>query len=431
MSKPWALSVDTRGFYDDNYLTQPRIVSSASGTRARPLASWGYDIAPSAAINHSAGNTFINASYIFDARHYETHDTMDYTHQFNGHLEHQFGEHYKLSVNESFVVAQEPTVIDPSIITEPFRIPGYNKRNTGQVDFTAFLTKDFDLRLGYGNTLYAYQQTARSVIGYGENTVGGEAFGTYSPQPSRSALLDRMEHLATLDLMWKATPKTTGVLGYEFGHTDYTAPEYILFPSPPYNPPLGYSGPPSPQGYMSNIRNNDSHYVYVGADELFTSDLNASIRAGAEYVDYYRYHTSRLSPYVDAGITYKYLPDDTGRLGVKHVHNATDVVDSEGGPPVLDEQTTAVYLSESHTFSKKFTITLTGQVQDSTFVGGGTGYDAKSEDFFVAQLNFAYHFTPWLLAETGYNYSRLTSELALREYTRNFGYLGLSATWGP
>jgi hypothetical protein len=164
-------------------------------------------------------------------------------------------------------------------------------------------------------------------------------------------------------------------------------------------------------------------------EESFTPELKASLLAGTEYVDYYNFHTSRLSPYIDANIRYQYLPGDKAQLGVKHVHNATDLVGAPGTTPVLDEETTAVFLSETHNFSSKFTATLTGQAQDSTYVGGGPGFDGKGEDCFVAQLNFAYQLTPWLLTETGYNYSRLTSDIALREYTRNFGYVGVRTTW--
>jgi hypothetical protein len=328
------------------------------------------------------------------------------------------------------VVAQEPTVIDPAIVTTPLRISGNNVRNAGQVDFTGMLAKDFDLHLGYGNTVYAYQQTARSVIGYGEdgNGTGYVPFGLYLPQPSRSDLLDRMEQLATLDLRWNVAPGTTVLLGYQFGHTDYTAPEYIIFPT---GPPAGYNGPASSAGYLSNIRDSDSHYAFAGVEESFTPDLKASLQAGGEYLDYYNFHANRLSPYIDAKISYQYLPGDMAQLGVKHVHNSTDVVGGFGTTPVLDEETTAVYLSERHKFSSKFSATLKGHAQDSTYMGGGPGYDGKGEDLFVVQLKFAYHFNAWLLAETGYNYSRLTSNLPLREYTRNFGYLGLRTTWGP
>jgi hypothetical protein len=299
-------------------------------------------------------------------------------------------------------------------------------RNTGSVDFTTSITKNFDLHLGYANTLYAYQQTARSVIGYGldGDGLGNVPLGPYSPVASRSALLDRMEQLATVDLRWKATPETTGVLGYQYGHTDYTAPEYIIFPSPPYNGP-GLAN----TGYMSNIRNTDSHFVFIGADESFTPDLNGSIRAGGEYIDYYNYHDSRLSPYVDASLTDQYQPGCSAQLGVKHVHNSTDVVGAFGTTPVLDEESTAVYLSDSHKLTDRLTASVMGQAQLSDYVGGGPGFDGKSERFFVLQVNVAYHFNPWLTTEAGYNYSRLLSDLAFREYTRDVMYIGFRATY--
>jgi hypothetical protein len=429
LSKPWTLSGDVRGFYDDNYRTLPGSSPSTTGTGvSHPAASWGEDFTGLGSINHTTEDTSIGGSYIFDARHYEKYDLLDYTHQAGAHFEHEFSTHFKLSASDSFVDAQEPTIIDPGVISDPFVVPGNNLRNTGRIDFTGTITKDFDLHLGYANTFYSYQQTARSVIGYGFDTGNPDAGGaTYLARPSNSALLDRMEQLATVDLRWKATTQTTGVLGYQFGHTDYTAPEYIIFPYPPYN--VGPGGPAAEQGFLSNIRNLDSHCAYLGVDENFATNLTASLRAGAEYVDYYIFHDSRVSPYVDASIAYQYLPDDSARVGVKHVHNATDVVGEPGTLPVLDEQTTAVFASESHTFSHKFDITFTGQYQHSEFVGGGPGFDGKGQDFFVAQVSFAYHFTPWLLAETGYNYSRLKSDFAGREYARDFGFLGLRTTW--
>ena len=172
----------------------------------------------------------MSASYIYDLRWYATHSFDESSHQFNGRIQHEFSERYKLSVSDSFVVAQEPTVIDPNIISSPFVAEGNNVHNTGNVDFTAVLTKDFDLHLGYANNLYAYQQTARSVYGY--PFLGAYGVPPYYAEPSRSALLDRMEQLGTVDLRWKVTPETTGIFGYQYGHTDYTSPEYIIYPNP-------------------------------------------------------------------------------------------------------------------------------------------------------------------------------------------------------
>jgi hypothetical protein len=428
-SKPWSVSASLRGFYDDNYLTLPKSFPSATGVgEGHPISSWGTEITPSVAMNHSVENTLLSASYVYDLKWYENRSDTDQSHQFNALLDHEFSERYHLRVNESFVVAQEPTVIDPTIISTPLRVSGNNVRNTGTLDFTAGLTKDLDLHFGYVNTVYAYQQTARSVIGYGQNGDGTDTAiapeGPDAPEASRSALLDRMEQLATLDLRWKATPETTGVVGYQYGHTDYTAPEYIIFPSPPYNgPELGNTG------YFSNIRNTDSHFVFVGADESFTPDLNGSIRLGGEYVDYYNFHDSRLSPYVDASLTDTYQQGCAAQLGVKHIHNSTDVVGEFGTTPVLDEESTAIYISDSHKLTDRFTASVMGQAQLSDFVGGGSTFDGKSERFFILQVNLAYHFNPWLMAEAGYNFSRLLSDLPFREYTRDVMYFGIRATY--
>jgi hypothetical protein len=196
-SKAWSLSVDVRGFYDDNYLTLPKGNFPAAGFFfggdapgsgfARPLGTWGAEVTPSANVNHSVEDTLITASYIFDARWNAQRSTQEETHQFDGRIEHEFGEHYKLSASESLVVAQEPTVIDPGIVTTPFVILNNNVRNTSQVDFTGWLTKDFDWHLGYANTAYAYEATADKTTGYGFNQVAGEGAGGYLPIPSRSA----------------------------------------------------------------------------------------------------------------------------------------------------------------------------------------------------------------------------------------------------
>jgi hypothetical protein len=279
-SKAWSVSADLRGFYDDNYLTVPKEFRQST---------WGTEISPSAAVNHSAQDTLMSASYLYDLRWYATHPSpgsaTDQSHQFNGRFEHEFSDRYKLSLNESLVIAQEPTIIDPTIISTPLRVSGNNVRNTGKADFTAALTKLLDLHLGYANTVYAYQQTAGDVYGYPFSTVTGTsgALGGAAPfVASRSAALDRMEQLATIDLRWKATPDLTGVFGYQYGHVNYTSPEYIIYPASALGVP----------GYLANVRNDDEHFGFIGVDESFTPELNGSIRVGAEYIDFYNFHTS-------------------------------------------------------------------------------------------------------------------------------------------
>ena len=409
LAKPWSLSASLRGFYDDNYLTLPSTypVYNANGTLkgyAHPLTSYGTEVTPSASMYHSAGDTLVSASYIYDLKYYGNGSHTDQSHQLNGRFEHAFSEKYKMALSDSFVVAQEPTIIDPAIVGTPLRTEGNNIHNTGTADFTAELTKLFDLHLGYANNVYAYRQ------------LGGDEAPPYS-YASRSASLDRMEQLATVDLRWKALPDTTGVLGYEYGNVGYTSPEKII-----------YAAPVTKYDY-SNIRDTDEDFVYVGADHSFTPDVNGSARVGAEYLDYYKFHTSKLSPYVDVSLTDQYLPRCSAQVGVKHTHSSTDVVGLTGNTPVLDSDTTAAYASVNHAVSDKLMATLLGQAQFSTFNGGGPGYNGKGEAFFILGLNATYHFTPWFLGEGGYNYSKLNSDLADRGYTRNFVYLGIRATY--
>jgi len=174
-----------------------------------------------------------------------------------------------------------------------------------------------------------------------------------------------------------------------------------------------------------------SVFGFIGVDESFTPDLNASIRVGAEYIDYYNFHTSKLSPYVDANLTWQYTAQSSAQVGVKHVHNTTDVTGYS--TPVLDTDTTAVYASVSHNITDRVTINAMGQAQYSTFNGGDEAavgsIDGESEDFYVAGVNLAYHFNPWFLTEAGYDYSKLNSEVAGRSYTRNQVYVGIRGTY--
>jgi hypothetical protein len=416
-SKPWSVAATLRGFYDDNYLTLPKNYFagfSASGAPiiAHPLSSWGTEIIPSASVYHSAEDTILSANYLYDLRWNERGSQTDQTHEFGGRVEHEFSERYKLSVSDSFAIAQEPTVIDSDVISSPLYHEGNNVRNTGHIDFTDSLTKNLDLHLGYNNTVYHYQETEGEVIGWPFPPAG-----TAIAEPSYSADLDRMEQLATLDVDWKFTDDTKGILGYQYGHTDYTSPEYIIYPSGSFQ--RFFNAGPVPvgvgnAGYTANSRNSDSHFAFVGIDHSFTPELSTAVRVGGEYLDYYNFHTSRLSPYVDASLTDRYLPGCTGQVGVKVIHNSTDVVGSAGTTPVLDESSTVVYASDTHKLTEHLTATLSGQAQLSTFVGGGAGYDGRDEQFYVVQANLTYHFTPWFMTEGGYNYTKLNSELPQR-----------------
>ncbi len=389
-SKPWSISASLRGFYDDNYTTSPK-------STARD--SFGFEVSPSAALNLPLDQTFVGISYVYSMRYFEDRPSAnaDHSHQFNGKLDHAFTERYKIELSESFVIAQEPTVIDSrGIVTFPLRTDGDNIRNTASAYFTAQLTQLLGLQLGYVNTLYDYEQKG----------VG-----------SRSAVLDRMEHLISANLRWQALRQTVAVLGYQFGYVDYTSSDALFFL------------PPGVSGNDPSTRNNRSHYVFVGADQNINAQLNGSVRVGAQFTEYFNSGNDTVSPYADASLTYTYLPGSYLQAGVRHERNQTDVLAFSGTPGniTLDQESTSVYATVVHKLTAKITGSVLAQFQNSMFQGGTV--DDSVDNFFLVGVNLAYRINPNWLAETGYNYDRLDSDLSGRSYTRNRVYIGIRATY--
>jgi len=422
--KPWSVSATLRGFYDDNYTTSP------SQTRRD---SFGFEVMPSAGYNLVRDQTTAGINAAYSARYFEDRDEDEWDQSFmlNAKVSHAFTPRYKLDVSDSFVVAQEPTILDPNTVTSPLRTDGDNLRNTATLSFSAGITENLDAVLGYSNTLYDYEQDGGDI----ENLTGNR-----TDLNSRSALLDRMEHLFSFNLRQVLLPKTVGVLGYQFGMVDYTADDRYgsetLQPNSAANPRLDFD---------PSSRNNISHYFYLGVDQAFTPTLNASIRGGVQYTEYVDVNEERndnfleeidddnWTPYLDANATWLYMPQSYAQLGVRHSRSQTDVgfVPTSRGNPIMDAETTTVYGSVNHRFFGSFVASLIAQYQHSEL---DNLTDSESgEDLFLAGVNLTYEINRWLATEIGYNYDRLSSDMDNeglgRSYTRNRVYVGIRATY--
>ncbi len=412
-SKFWSLSAALRGFYEDNYKAVPKSIGQ--------LRSFGFEVSPSVSVNWAPAETLIGASYVYDLKWYEKLHQTDQTHQFNGKLIHNFTPRYRLELTDSFVLSSEPTVIDDTIVTAPIkRTLEDNLRNHAGLLLAAELTPTMGVELGYENTFYDYRNNLSDLPSVFDPTVGSDVrFG-----PSRSAQLDRDEHLVKLDLRWKVSPETTAILGYQFQFRDYSSDE-SLNPTPAAPTPAFPNVP-------SNVRNSRSHFLFVGADQSIGPDLRASLRVGAQYLDYYNLHSDKISPYGDASLTYTYLPGSYAQVGVKHEHAATDIVGPAliltRGDIVKDQEATSVYAAVTHKFTGALVGSALGQYQNSKFNGGGPGFSGVDENFFLGNVNLAYRWNPYLLTEIGYEYNRLDSKFG-RDYTRNRAYVGVRATY--
>jgi hypothetical protein len=390
LAKPWSVAAAVRGFYDDNYALVPRNLRDDS---------FGWEVSPSAGLNYAMEQTYIGLSYVYGLRYFESRrPKTDQSHQANIKLSHAFTDRYKLDLANSFVRTREPNLVAPGFAAPlgTIRTEGDVWRNHGTATFTAGLTDQLSAVLGYANTLFDYDQTGAG---------------------SRSALLDRMEHLGTANLRWQVHPSTVALVGYQFGLVDYTANLNTLIP---------YRG----TFLRSGDRDNTSHYAYVGADHTFNQQLDASIRAGAQFTifddlpggDY-----DTVTPYVDGNVTYRLTPQSYVQVGARHSRLATDAA-------ALDQESTTVYSSINYRVLPQMTASLLGQFQHNEFEEGqfqpGVGnFRNRNELFWLAGVNLAYEINRFLAAEVGYNYDRLDSDLGIRSFTRNRVYVGLRASY--
>ena len=132
---------------------------------------------------------------------------------------------------------------------------------------------------------------------------------------------------------------------------------------------------------------------------------------------------STVIPYVDANMTYTYLPGSYVQLGVKHTRVTTDLY-------AQDSEATALYGSLNHKITPKLTGSLIGQVQFASLDNNFSGTDRSAKDYYyVLVFNLGYQFNQYLSAEAGYNFDRDDAGVPNRSFTRNRVYLGLRASY--
>jgi hypothetical protein len=408
-SKPWDVSLTLRGFYDDNPSTLPNSSPDKQG-------SYGFEVSPNISAAWSLETTTIKLGYLYSMKYYETKpvnntDNIDQSHSFDLAIDHAFSEQYRAGVKDSFVIGQEPDMLRAgNSISTPFRVPGDNIRNYGAINFDGNLTRQIGFGVGYDNAFYDYADTTQITDGAG-NVLA-----------STGGLLNRIENGVHLDGKWIVTPETTGILGFMFRQTGYTADELVG----------GNVTVPSSL-VTSSDRDNYIYTPNVGVEHSFLPDLSGSLRVGASYVDYYNSSSSdnNWSPYVQASLRYFYMKDSFLQLGFSHDMNATDIIGAQtaGGAASFTQnvESSTVYGTLKHSFTPVLFGTVTGQYQHSVFQGGSV--DNESDDYFLAGLNLQYRFTQNFSAEAGYNYDGLSSEIVGRSYQRNRVYIGLTGSY--
>ena len=390
-SKPWSVSASLRGFYDDNYLAAPT-------GNDNDQDSYGFEVAPMAAVNFPRQQSYLGASYRYSMKYYEDRDDdeIDQTHEFKLKADHRFSERYQVYLNEVFIFTQEPELADPSLGSpNRLRTDAEAYRNNVKIGMVASLNERVGLDGGYYNGWYDYDDDGAG---------------------SRSAQLDRFEHVLHLDGLYELREDVDAILGYQFGAITYEGDEDL------------FDNDPGPDPVKSDIRDNTSHYLYVGTDADLSSTLVVSGRLGGQYTDFDDLGEDSLAPYANTTLTYTYAPGSYLQFGVTHRRNATDQVGIPGEDNVVaDQQSTSVFGSANHKITAKLTGNLYVQGQYSEFQEGF--YDGDSDKFLLIGANLEYEINQFLAAEAGYNFDRLNSDISDRSFTRNRVFLGMRASY--
>jgi len=396
--QPWSVAASLRGFYDDN-------INSSYNNRE---SSYGFELTPSVDFGLAGDQTSFDLGYQLNAKWYDNPpggqtDHWDLTHTFDGYLAHTFSPRVDMVVRDSFVLGQEPDMLragDLPYSTVQY-VPGNNIVNYGAIDFNVEATELLGFNVGYANAYYNYADD------------GGTATA-----PSTAALLNRVENRVHLDSLWKVRPETSLILGYEYGQYVYTADE-----------PIGVEFLGGPNIY-SSAKDSRSHTFYGGAQHAFTPTLSGTVKAGAQYYDYYgdSLGGNEWSPYAVLNMRYQLRSTTEMNAGFTYSRSASD----QAGAGTLntlikDTEVALLYGSLSHEIVAHLVGTAKATLQHATYNGGGPSYDGESYLFFGIGCDLAYQFTPNVSAHAGYNYDNNSSDIANQSYHRNRVYVGVTA----
>jgi hypothetical protein len=185
-------------------------------------------------------------------------------------------------------------------------------------------------------------------------------------------------------------------------------------------------------------RNTDTHYLFVGVNHLFTPELQASARVGAQFVRYtgvddanpFNPDDSTVSPYVDANLAYAYAEGSTLSGGIRHERNQTDLalLGAVGsGGQAMDQEATTIYASINHRLTSRIALNATGMYTMSRFDDHVSWLG--NDDYLALGLNASYYINQHLSADLGYNFDDLDSAIDQRSFTRNRVYVGLKASY--
>ncbi|MGD0350695.1 MAG: outer membrane beta-barrel protein [Verrucomicrobiota bacterium] len=406
-SKIWNVSATLRGFYDDNYDT--------ANSSLNPRGSYGFEVSPQIMLAVPLQQTELGLRNTYAMTYYQEREELgqsavDQSEQLDLWVDHAFTERWQAKLLDTFVVAQQPQLVNTVPTSYPFRVNGSNIRNTATITLNTDWTRLFSTSLSYQNSFYDYQNSGANIA---DVTSGNGA--------SLAGLLNRVEQTVSLNFNWLVAPETTAFFGGSFEQVNYTGDEPIA------SNPSGIG----PAIYYSDNRDSRSYFGYVGVQHNFLPNLNVSAKAGVQYTENYNdpVGSPSVAPYAVLSAVYTYCPGSYAQIGFTEAQNATDVasVNPTNGKITQYQQSTVVSASLNHLITPKLLGSIIGSWQYSTFQEGQ--YNNQSDSYYTLGLNLSYTFNPHFSAEAGYNFNTIQSNINQRGYDQNIVYLGVTAAY--
>jgi hypothetical protein len=177
--------------------------------------------------------------------------------------------------------------------------------------------------------------------------------------------------------------------------------------------------------YENSTLDSTTHYALGGIDHVFNPRLSATLRGGAEFRSYDNDGT-RNGPYAESNVTYA-LGRRTSvawitRYGIEEpdLPNAQSRTTFRTGLQTKFSMTSRIGAAlDLYYVHDDYNLFNMGQVITSGF----------SDDSFDTDVSLRYGITRLLGVQAGYHFTNVTSDAALREYSRNRFFAGLNLTF--
>jgi hypothetical protein len=177
--------------------------------------------------------------------------------------------------------------------------------------------------------------------------------------------------------------------------------------------------------YENASLNSTTHYALGGINHVFNPRLSASFRGGAQFRSYDQ-DGDRIGPYFEGSVTYALGKRTSVTWNTHYGLEEPDVANFQSRTTFRTGLQTKFNLTSRISSS----IDLYYVHDDYPGFTSGTIMTAPfTENTFDGNLSLHYAITPLIGVQGGYHYTDVSSDVLLREYSRNRVFAGVSLTF--